>query len=423
LSNVVRTFAVSSPARVLLLSLLPLALLPLAACDSAALDTTTATSAPTSTRLLLEAPDDTRAPSGSDQKKGAATEAGQRMSIPAGKFVAGSTPGDRGRDPSLEPALLDVELGAFEIDKLPYPNHPAERPLTGIARPAAAAKCQQAGGRLCSELEWERACKGPEGESYAGGVRWDASCASAPEVCASGFGVLAMGAAMREWTASRVAEIPKLQPEAAAVRGTVASAADVDHRCAHRTAVADDANSADLGFRCCYGDANDAQIASPKFVATVRKTEFPPSRLADLFRSNERLKVLADDIKYFRQEAAIETVMRRGRSRGTDAGSTPPNTEMTTSPIIWNPAPGEEILLVTGRAGENDSFIVAFYRLPGDRYRVGSAMTMKSELGPIVFVYNKYVRRKMHWTTCWECYGDGGNITYRDENRIVITQR
>src|SRR5262249_44439499 len=38
--------------------------------------------------------------------------AGARVQIPAGKLVAGSTPGDRGRDPTLEPALLDVELGA-----------------------------------------------------------------------------------------------------------------------------------------------------------------------------------------------------------------------------------------------------------------------------------------------------------------------
>jgi hypothetical protein len=48
---------------------------------------------------------------------------------------------------------------------------------------------------------------------------------------------------------------------------------------------------------------------------------------------------------------------------------------------------------------------------------------MKDEIGPVVIVYNPFVRRKLHWTTCWECYGETGNITYRDENRVVITQR
>ena len=90
--------------------------------------------------------------------------------------------------------------------------------------------------------------------------------------------------------------------------------------------------------------------------------------------------------------------------------------------MLWNPAPGEEILLVTGRS-QKDSFIVAFHRLPDDRYRVGSAMLMKNEAGPVVFVYNPFVRRKLQWTMCWECYGETGNITYRDENRVVITQR
>ncbi|RLB57723.1 MAG: hypothetical protein DRI90_17645, partial [Deltaproteobacteria bacterium] len=67
--------------------------------------------------------------------------------------------------------------------------------------------------------------------------------------------------------------------------------------------------------------------------------------------------------------------------------------------------------------------IVAFHRLPNDRYRVGAALIMKDELGPVVLIYNPYVRRKLHWATCWECYGATGNITYRLENRVVITQK
>lgn len=372
---------------------------------------------------MLEAADEEPADAGV-QQKGVASDAGEKVGIPAGKLVAGSTPGDRGRDPMLEPALLEVELSAFEIDKLPYPNDPRQVPKTAVTREQAHELCAERGGRLCSELEWERACKGPDATPYAGGQIWDPGCATAPETCASGFGVLAMGMAMREWTASDVLPIEKLQPQAAAVRGAGAEAADVDHRCAHRVAVSPDAGSGDIGFRCCYGDANAATIPSPSYVATVRKVELPPSRLSEMFAGIERLAPLAkEEIVYFREEAAVDEVMRRGRARGMDAGSTPPNTELTTSPMIWNPVPGEEILLVIGRSGEKTSFIVALHVLPGGRHRVGNALVMEGEVGPVAIVYNPYVRRKLHWTSCWECYGEVGNITYRDDNRVVITQK
>ncbi len=55
--------------------------------------------------------------------------AGARVEIPAGKLVAGSTPGDRGRDPHARARLLlGVDLGAFSIDRVPYPNDPARSP-------------------------------------------------------------------------------------------------------------------------------------------------------------------------------------------------------------------------------------------------------------------------------------------------------
>ena len=79
-----------------------------------------------------------------------------------------------------------------------------------------------------------------------------------------------------------------------------------------------------------------------------------------------------------------------------------------------------------GAAGKNSaksSFIVAFYRLPGDRYRIASSFLMKDERGPVVLGYNSYVRRKLSWSTCWDCRGDSGNVTYREDNRVVITQR
>jgi hypothetical protein len=318
--------------------------------------------------------------------------------------------------------MLEVEIGAFAIDKLPHPNDPTAPPTTGVTRERATQLCAEHGGRLCNELEWERACKGPEGQTFAGGDAWDAACARAPETCASGFGVLAMGAAQREWTASDVDEIAEIVPRGAAVRGVRGDAADVDHRCAHRSVVAPDSTAADLGFRCCYGEASAAKIPSQAMEPNVRRVEMPPSRVAELFAANKRLEPLAGDIKYFREEAAVDTVLRRGRARGADADAPPYGFELTTQPIVWSPVPGERILVVTGQSGK-DSFIVAFHELPGGRYRVGATFHMKDELGPVVIAFSQNVRKKLEWATCWDCGGESGNVTYRPDYRVVITQK
>src|SRR3954469_13964747 len=66
---------------------------------------------------VLEAAENER-PSASASARAAAPPAvaGARVDVPAGKLSAGSPPGDKGRDPPLEPALLEVELGGFSID-------------------------------------------------------------------------------------------------------------------------------------------------------------------------------------------------------------------------------------------------------------------------------------------------------------------
>lgn len=313
--------------------------------------------------------------------------------------------------------MLEVDLGGFTIDRGLYPNDPQKPPLTGVTRGKAAELCQQAGGRLCTELEWERACKGPEGTAYAGSATWDPACGASPSSCASGFGVLGMGSAAREWTSSDVAPIENMQPKAAAVRGAKPDAAPVDHRCARRAAVDPDVSSPDIGFRCCHGAPNAASIPSPQWQQTFRRADIPAARVATMLASVPQLKDLGDDISYFKEPDDVNIVAARG-----DAGGPPPNTTFTTSPLLWSPVPGEEILVVAGKASK-DSFIVAFYRLPGDRYRIASSLLMKGERGPIALAFNGYVRKRLSWSLCWECPGESGNVTYRDDNRVVITQK
>lgn len=338
------------------------------------------------------------------------------VDIPAGKHVAGSMPGDEGRDPVLEPALEEMDLGAYSIDRYLYPNDPAAMPLTNVTRERAAALCKERGRRLCTELEWERACKGPDHQPFPGRATFDEKCLEEPTGCASGFGVLGMGAHYREWTASEVAPIEKVKHKSAAVRGATRDAAPVDHRCAKRTTVDPDAKSEVMGFRCCGGAPNAASIPAPKWLQTFRHIEMKSNEVGELFASVSPLKQLEGAPKFFDQDNAIDRVLARAKLKDEPKGY-----ELTTSPLLWNPAPGEEILVVTGQAGK-DSFIVAFYKLPHDRFRVGSTLILKGDPGPVVLAHDGSVRRRMRWATCWDCPGEWGKITYRTENRVVITQ-
>jgi formylglycine-generating enzyme required for sulfatase activity len=369
---------------------------------------------------VLEAAENEAAPDAGAKPRAAAPKAaaGEKSEIPGGKLVSGSTPGDKGRDPVLEPALAPVDLGAFSIDRYLYPNDPAKPPMTGVSRNKAMDLCHQAGGRLCTELEWERACKGDGNTAYAGGDAWDPACAQAPAACASTLGPLGLGAALREWTASDVEPVEKLVPRAASVRGARADAAAVDHRCARRAAVDATTSGDDIGFRCCYGPPNAATIPSPKWAETFRRAELSPAQASEMFATVRELNDLARDITFFKEPDDANLVLARG-----DAGGPPPNTTLTTQPLLWSPVPGEEILVVAGKA-KKDAFIVAFYRLPGQRYRIASSMILKDERGPVVLAHNAYVRKKLLWSTgCFDCRAESGFVTYRDDNRIVITQK
>jgi len=343
----------------------------------------------------------------------------ERTQVPAGRFTAGSLPGDEGRDPRNEPIQLSFSLSAYEIDRLPYPNDPAEPPRTDVTRKEAARLCAQRGERLCSELEWENACKGADNDAYATGDAWDPACAREPTTCASTLGVLAMGT-LREWTASEVLPLDKEDKPLAAVRGASPAAEPSEHRCARRVALSSSAHARDLGFRCCAGPLNAGVIPTPRLGSTAKKIALDPSQVADIFAGIPQLASVKDAIRYFAEPDDTATVLRRGRTAQGSAdleGFT-----LTTSPLLWNPAPGEEVVVLLGH-GAKDSFIVALYRLPDNRYRLASSLLLVNDLGPFALAYHPEVRERLLWSSCWKCTGEGGTISLRDGRRIIIVQQ
>ena len=341
--------------------------------------------------------------------------AGQKIEIPAGSFRSGSTPGDRGRDPGLEPALDKVELGAFSIDRLPYPNDPSLEPKTNVTRKDAERLCAERGQRLCSELEWERACKGPDGDPFPTGSGWDPACEDQPNACATGFDVVGLGASLREWTSSNVETVDGADRALAILRGATRKVADTEHRCARREPGDAEAQGEDIGFRCCGGAPNAAQIRPPKPVQTFRRVKLDAEQVTSMIKSVPQLAKLGD-VTFFKEPDDVNRVLARG-----DAGKQ--GNTLTTSPLMWSPALGEEILVMTGLSSSGSAFVAAFHRLPDDRYRLASSFVLKDEKGPVVLAFNGWVKNRLSWSTCWGCLGEEGAIYYRKSRRVVIEQR
>jgi hypothetical protein len=336
----------------------------------------------------------------------------QTLQIPGGTLRAGSTPGDAGRVPELEPKNQEIELGPFGIDRLPYPNDPALPPLLGKSRDEARRLCAERSARLCSEVEWERACKGPRQDEYPSGVIWDPSCTAGAKACATGFDVLGLGTLVGEWVANDVTIDDKRR---ALVRGAARGAPATDHRCAARHPTEASTQSEDIGFRCCQGAPNAAIIAEPKQGPVFSKTKLTAEELEQALAADPAGKALAHDIKFFREPDSANTVVSRGP--GDKKGF-----DFTVAPLLWSPTAGAEILLVTARSGDTTSFIAAFHVLPGGKYRLASTFTLQNEPGPVAFAYSPDIKPRVHFSTCWGCPGETGKALFRRPETVVIVQ-
>ncbi len=209
-----------------------------------------------------------------------------RVLVPAGPSKQGSTKGEEDERPERTVVVKAFAIDRTEVTRARYaacvaahrckgltaPTADADAdpalPVTGVSWADAQAYCKFAGGRLPTEIEWEKAARGADGREYPWGD--DLDCARANwgnfdgegpcagknpgrpvrvgsyPTGASVYGVLDLGGNVWEWVADKYDDDPGRR----VVRGGSCCSYFVGPRAANRNAWAPEHRDADLGFRC-----------------------------------------------------------------------------------------------------------------------------------------------------------------------------
>jgi serine/threonine protein kinase len=162
-----------------------------------------------------------------------------------------------------EPLTRVVDVPGFYVDRYEFPNRVKTKDGTPVQPHVsktwqnAQDACTKVGKRLCTEEEWEKACKGPENSIYSYDDIYDAAmCGEGVDgahalgsntACISGYGVADLSGNVREWTAS----IPGTKKKRGVVKGGLRSNNLRGSRCAFATDENKGYADHTLGFRCC----------------------------------------------------------------------------------------------------------------------------------------------------------------------------
>ncbi|XXF76382.1 SUMF1/EgtB/PvdO family nonheme iron enzyme [Myxococcaceae bacterium GXIMD 01537] len=218
------------------------------------------------------APESPAAPSGPEAKApppvaeapgavvaGGACPQGMRL-IPAGTFPMGTSPDERTKGFDERP-LTTQDVPAFCMDEYEFPNVADSAPRVDVSWTDAKAACEHVGKRLCTEPEWEKACKGPKHLRFPYGPAFDANACNTEDSfgddrslahsgqfsrCRSGYGVADLSGNVAEWTAT-----PYTQNSDMTQKGGAFDRPDYAARCSARKNGAPADRSATVGFRCC----------------------------------------------------------------------------------------------------------------------------------------------------------------------------
>ncbi|MBS2024246.1 MAG: SUMF1/EgtB/PvdO family nonheme iron enzyme [Deltaproteobacteria bacterium] len=185
---------------------------------------------------------------------------GMRL-IPGGAAHVGTDAADDLRNFG-DRALASVDVKAYCMDLYEWPNQPGKLPKVGAAFSEAEASCKRDGKRLCSEDEWEKACKGPSDLRFPYGGGFDADACNTQDRantprrvtvvgaftrCKSGYGLFDLSGNAAEWTTSAF----EGGTGDKAVKGGSATRPSFDDRCSSRRRLDPGKHDVNVGFRCC----------------------------------------------------------------------------------------------------------------------------------------------------------------------------
>jgi len=185
--------------------------------------------------------------------------------VPAGHYLKGRWADDTQAGAS-ELVEIKRHVAGYWIDRHEF--HGDDRtPLHSVTWNEAQNLCSAKGKSLCTEDQWEKACKGPEnlvypyGDEYAEGTCPPSGLSTSEpytvgshESCVSGYGVFDMAGGCWEWTSSKKQERKVTKGGYAPGIGYAAGVEASGTRCAARKDEKPAFAHQNLGFRCCVAD-------------------------------------------------------------------------------------------------------------------------------------------------------------------------
>ena len=96
--------------------------------------------------------------------------------IPAGTAKMGVS----GETRPWQESAREVTLPAYCIDRYEFPNQKDLKPRNQVSAIEAGLLCERKEKRLCTSVEWERACRGPEGRTYSYGATRNGETCNTP---------------------------------------------------------------------------------------------------------------------------------------------------------------------------------------------------------------------------------------------------
>jgi formylglycine-generating enzyme required for sulfatase activity len=309
--------------------------------------------------------DDGAKPKGSASAKAQAAstkDGGPTATIPAGKLRAGSRCMDV---PRVRPNELEhetVSMGAYDMDLYPYPNEAGKPAKLNVNWHEAKKLCEARGRRLCTELEWERACKGPKNTTFMWGDGFKKGqcdgqtdhATNKRSNCKSAFGVMDMIGVALEWTGSDWERGTRTGDKV--VRGARAEKVSwLSARCAHSRKRDPNVTYDNVGFRCCGGEQALPEV---ELDHRTRATIVEESDVATDFEMAMMKAMPRDHRGIVDVELSFDKVWR------------------------WHPVANEEMIVARwkGKPKEGDAFYeVAVFKLCAGR--AWKAATMRGPVG------------------------------------------